>query len=475
METTAVNVDLTRLKASICRESFYHFVQEFWETIIPETPVWNWHIEYLCDELQYMAERVFKGLPREYDLIINIPPGSTKSTVASVMFPAWVWTRMPTARCIGGSHAHSLAMDLSLKTRDIIFSEKYREYFPDIQLRQDQKAKSHFKNTKGGTRYAVGVGGSVTGMHGHFLLVDDPINPEQAVSEAELKTANRWLTSTLPTRKVDKEVVPLILIMQRLHQNDPSGHLLAMPDLKIKHINIPAERTNTIKPLYLRRYYKDGLFDPVRCSRAVLTEQRQILGEYGYAGQFLQHPVPLEGGAFKVGRITIDTPPSKMKRVVRYWDKAGTLNDGAYTAGVKMGEDHHGRFWILDVKRFQLEAFAREKLIKQTAKIDGKACYVLVEKEPGSGGKESAQNTIRNLAGYKVKSDNPGGKGSKELRADPFACQVNGENVFMAPGPWNKAYIEELQYFPNSTYKDQVDASSGAFSFLRPKRRKGVF
>jgi predicted phage terminase large subunit-like protein len=470
-------IDEITLASSICRDDFYFFVQEFWHTVIPETPIWNWHIKYLCKQLQAVAERVFRWEPKAYDLIINVPPGSTKSTLASVLFPAWCWTRMPTSRCIGGSHAHPLAMDLSLKNRDVVLSEKYRAYFPELSLRRDQQAKSHFKNTHGGTRYAVGVGGSVTGMHGHFLLVDDPLDPEKAVSEAELKTANRWMTSTLPTRKVDKLVVPTILIMQRLHQNDCTGHLLDIEDLKVRHICIPAERNAMIKPKYLRRFYKNGLFDNERCGPEVLKEQRAVLGEYGYAGQFLQNPVPLAGGMFKTDRLTIDTPPVKMADTVRYWDKAGTKEstgtNPAYTAGVKMSKDLNGRFWVMDVKRVRLEAFAREKLIKQTAQMDGKDVQIVIEQEPGSGGKESAHNTVRNLAGFKVRIDKV--SGDKSQRADPFATQVNGENVYIKPGPWNKVYIEEHQYFPNSTYKDQVDAGSGAFAFLTFKRKRGVF
>lgn len=467
------------LEASVCRLSFYAFVRRFWSVVIPETPVWNWHIEYLCDELQKLAENVFQNTPREYDLVINISPGSTKSTICSVMFPAWVWTRMPTARMICGSYAYDLSMDLSRKSRDVILSEKYKSLFGDICIREDQNTKGYYVNTHGGGRLAVSTGGAVTGMHGHFIIVDDPLDPNQAVSKPELKNANRWMSETLPTRKVDKRVTPTILIMQRLHQEDPTGVMLnkAKNDgLPVRHICLPAEdvggHKTRIRPRILGRHYTGGLMDPVRLSREVLDESRISLGNFGYAGQFLQSPIPLEGGMFRVDQLEIiESPPLKFRRIVRYWDKAGTAGAGAYTVGLKMAVCRFGRYYILDIRRGQWEASEREMIIRNTAIMDSKEVEIYVEQEPGSGGKESAQSTLRNLAGFRVRLDRP--VGNKELRADPFAVQVNGGNVKLVRASWNAAYMDELQYFGHtSTYKDQVDASSGAFAQLVENRIK---
>ena len=116
-------IDEYELIRSITKESFYEFVKEFWDTIVTETPIWNWHIEYLCNEAQIVCERMFKGLPKEYDLDVNVSPGSTKSTIFSEMLPAWIWTRKQSAVCICGSYTKELALDLALKCRDIILSE----------------------------------------------------------------------------------------------------------------------------------------------------------------------------------------------------------------------------------------------------------------------------------------------------------------------------------------------------------------
>ncbi len=468
-----MKVDYFSLFRGVCRESFYDFLRHFWSEFIPVKPVWNWHIEFLCDELQTVAERVFANKPKEYDLIINISPGTTKSSICSIAFPAWCWTRMPHSRFICASYTDKLALDLSRKCRDVVLSEKYKTYFPEIQLSEDQNTKGYFANTARGDRYCCGVGGSPMGFHGHFLIVDDPINPQEALSELELETANVWMNETIPTRKVDKEVSTLILIMQRLHQNDPSGNLLAKRGHSIRHIRLPAEiipgRKGSIKPDRLRKKYVNGLMDPVRLTRRALEEQKAQLGDYGYAGQFLQDPVPLGGGMFKISKINLVNAldpiiPKSFRRVVRYWDNAGTKDGGKYTAGVKMAIDEHNRIWVLNVKRFRLGSFERERTKLETARMDGISVIIGQEQEPGASGKESAESTAKHLMGFRVRLDRP--TGDKVIRADPFSVQVNAGNVYCVIGDWTEDFIEELKYFPNSTYKDQVDAASGAFSTI---------
>ena len=128
----------------------------------------------------------------------------------------------------------------------------------------------------------------------------------------------------------------------------------------------------------------------------------------------------------------------------------------------------NGHWVVEDVKRGQWSTHERESIIRETAEVDGGRCKVWVEQEPGSGGKESAEGTIRNLAGYSVYSERP--TGDKVFRADPYSVQVNVGMVSLLAGPWNAKYIEEHRFFPYSTFKDQVDASSGAFSKLVARR-----
>lgn len=469
-------VDEYSLTASICRDSFWDFVQEFWEFVVPERPVWNWHMEYLATELQKVAERVFAGLPKEYDTIINIPPGTSKSTICSVLFPMWTWTRMPSARCLCGSYAYPLALDLSRKSRDLLNSVKYQKCFPNIALRLDQDTKGYFANTNGGVRYAFGVNGSVLGMHGHFIIVDDPLDPNRATSDAELKSTNLWMRETLSGRKVDKAVTAEILVMQRLHQNDPSGDRLSNRKVPVHHICIPAKVSEFVSPPELKEKYVDGLMDPIRLSEEVLENAKATLQEYGYACQYDENPIPRGGGMFKTDRFSIiPNAPPNLRKVVRYWDKAGTSGGGAFTVGVKMGVDfdpanknYIPKYYIIDVQRVQFESMLRERLVKNTAERDGRHCQVWIEQEPGSSGKDSVNACIRMLAGFSARADRV--TGDKELRADTYSTQVNAGNVFLVKGLWNNEFIEEHKFFPYSKYKDQVDGASGAFNILsKPK------
>lgn len=469
------------LAASICQDSFYAFVEEFWDIIITDKFSTNWHIKKLCDILQENAERVFAGLPKLKDIIINIPPGTTKSTIVSVMFPAWIYTRMVHARIIVATHTQKLGFDLSTRCRKLLRSQRYRAYFPSIMLQPDQDTKGYWQTTGGGYRMVATVGGeNPVGFHGHFLIIDDPIDPVEALSENALDKANHFMKDSLDERKVDKKVTLTILVMQRLHQNDPTGNWLARDPSNVFHICLPATTEYPILPTEFSAYYVDGLLDPTRLDREVIT-QKKSKGDYFFAGQYGQTPIPLEGGMCHVDKIkVIEAPPERMGPTIRYWDKAGTGGGGAYTVGVKMGRRYDPGlnktlYYILDVIRGQWDAGTREQIIEATAVRDGKNVRVGTEQEPGSGGKESAQGTQRRLAakGYRCFIDKVT-KGKHE-RLEPFAVMVNQELVRMVRAGWNDPYIDEMRNAPNSTYKDQADATSGAYAELAKAISVGAF
>jgi predicted phage terminase large subunit-like protein len=385
-------------------------------------------------------------------------------------------------RFITASYSAQLALESADYCRDLVKSDAFQRLYPDIRIREDKDTKSNFKivytsngrQFSSGGRYSTSVGATIMGFHGDILIIDDPLNPTQAASEIQLGIANDWMEQSLPTRKTNKDNTPTVLIMQRLHQDDPTGHWLAKQKENIRHISLPGEIRNykkQLKPPECEKYYIDDLLDINRISWKVLKDLEADLGQYGYAGQIGQDPTPPGGGMFKVDHfqfLSVRPEGRTIVHTIRAWDKAGTADGGAYTAGVKMSKLMNGSFLVEDVKRGRWSSNERERIIKETAEADGLNVEIWLEQEPGSSGLESAQGTIRNLAGFVCKAKTA--TGDKPTRADPFSVQVNVGNVSLMTGLWNHAYLEELRFFPYSTFKDQTDASSLAFFSLVGKR-----
>lgn len=328
------------LVAAICREDLWFFAQEFWETIPGAGKmVPNWHMEVLCRELQVVAERVFAGLPKLHDLVVNVPPGTSKSSLVSILFPAWLWTRMPEARVLSASNTDNLVLDLSTKARAVIKSDKYRMMFPDVILREDVDAKGRYANTCGGDRVTCTVSGkSPIGMHAHFICIDDPIDPKRASSEVELQIAKEFVTEHIVSRKVDKAVTVTILVMQRLAPTDPSAVMLGAASKEgaapVRHLCLPSNLIRgddgawlegDVSPVELAKNYVDGLLDPKRMSWSVIREF-QAKGAHYFETQFRQKAYARQGGLFRIHDFNkrIRAAPYECRRI-RYWDRACLL------------------------------------------------------------------------------------------------------------------------------------------------------
>lgn len=418
------------------------------------------------------------------------------SLFLSVMYPTWCWSKWPWMKFINASYSGALSLEHADLCRTILRSETYRRMFNNLEVKLDKDTKTNFAITQlikardgriikkpGGNRLSTSVGGTLTGFHGHQLIVDDPLNPKQAASSGELANANTWIDQTLSTRKVDKVVTVTIIIMQRLHEDDVTGYMLGKKNSHVKHICLPGEILGEweqhLKPKSVKKYYINGLLDPVRMPQKVLDEFEETLGQYGYAAQFGQSPTPPKGGMFKVDQIqtVYDIPiGDTIVQTVRWWDKASTDakskwgKSAAYTCGVKMSVLKSGKYIIQDVVRGKWSSDERERKIRSVAELDGIAVKIWHEQEPGSGGADSARATITDtLAGFSSYAERS--TGSKVERADPFSVQVNNGNVLMIEAPWNKEFLDEGRFFPYSKFKDQIDAASGAFIKISKKRR----
>lgn len=470
---TISDQDWLSIERELCSRSLSEFVRQAWHVLEPGQPyIHGWHVDAICEHLEAITDGDLNRL------LINIPPGTMKSTLTSVFWPAWEWgpRGMPHMRMIGASHEQGLAVRDTRKMRNLIQSTWFQERWP-ITLTSDQNQKTFYENDATGWRQACAVA-SMTGKRGDRIVWDDPHSVEAALSDAHRETALRVFQETLPTRLNNPDSSAIVIVMQRLHESDVSGFILE-DDYGYEHLCLPMEfepeRRCTTSLGFSDPRKEDGdLLFPDRFSRETVDRDKKVMGSMAVAGQFQQRPAPRGGGFFEWEKMEIvKAAPSDFVRVVRYWDKGGTDGGGDYTAGVKIGEGRDGVFYVLDVVRGQWAAPQRERIIKQTAELDGRNVDVWVEQEPGSGGKESAESTVRNLAGHRVYMERP--TGEKSVRAEPYSVQVEAGNVKLVMGEWNKDFIDEHKTFPVGKHDDQVDGASGAFNKLTEPQKQSLF
>lgn len=467
----ALAIDRIELEREACRRSLSTFVREAWHVLEPgQAYLHGWHVDAVCEHLEAITRGEINRL------LINIPPGTMKSTLTSVFWPAWEWgpKALPFTRFIGASHEQGLAIRDTLKMRRLVESEWFQARWP-IALRHDQNEKKYYENGETGFRQACAVA-SMTGRRGDRVVWDDPHSAEDALSSAHRETALRVFQETLPTRLNNPDRSAIVVVMQRLHESDVSGFILEN-DLGYEHLCLPMEfeadrRCSTSIGFEDPRTEDGELLFPERFPAHVVERDKKVMGSMAVAGQFQQRPAPRAGGFFVWSNLEVVNVAPDCSHVVRYWDKAGTDGGGAYTAGVKMGLGRDGKFYVLDVVRGQWGAAERERIIKQTAMSDGFGPHVWIEQEPGSGGKESAESTIRNLAGFSVYAERA--TGEKSLRAEPYAVQVEAGNVRVLQADWTQTFIDEHKTFPVGKYKDQVDAAGGAFNKLAVPTTAGL-
>lgn len=480
-ESVRIDIDADKAASALCRRSLSFFIKEFWNTIIEDELEWAPHMDILCDEIQKVYERVFVRndpetkkpvrLPKLYDLIINIPPGTTKSTICTIMAPAWSWTRDPSLRHITASFAESLSTGHAVKSRDIIRSDKYRRYFPHIEIKKDQDNKTDYINTANGQRYVTSVGASPTGVHAHIITVDDPLNPKEAISEVGLENAIKFFDDTLSTRKVDKRVTPLILIMQRLHVKDPTGHLLEKKKEGVRHICLPGTLSKNVTPEEYKKIYVRGYLDPIRLGPSTLKELKVDLGSYNYAGQIDQTPVPPGGIIWQKWFIELDDwdwpDPEWGENYSTDWDLAYTEKEtnaaSAYITSFKYKE----KLYIDDLDWDWLEF---PDLIKWMKTKQGPH-YI----EAKASGK-SAKQTLTDQGIVAVEVPVPGGT-DKEARARMATPMAEAGMIYIRRSLAEALYHDPKQgilFFPRGQYADLADVLAQCILRTRVGSRGGV-
>lgn len=477
----AVLPRLDTVETELAERNLVDFTEQAWPIIEPRTPFVNsWHIGAIAEHL----EAVTRG--QLSDLLINVPPGTMKSILVSVMWPAWEWIRKPHLRYLCASYDETLSVRDAMRMRAIVESFWYQARWP-LAMRRDANTKTRFENTSTGWRIATSVGGRGTGEHPNRKIVDDPHNVKRSLSPVNRREVITWFDLTLGSRGVSLDAATVV-IMQRLHEDDLSGHILAElrdrftflclpmryePPTMVDGVAIPRMPTT---PLGFQdpRHEKGellfpALFDEPRTQR-LEAQLRASAGEFGVAGQLQQRPVPEAGGLFQEAWLPIvEAPPADaiVLRRARGWDCAGTEGGGDYSVGARLALTKAGLIYVEDVVRGQWGPDAFEGptgIFKSTVVGDGRAVSQREEQEPGSAGKKVIAEHAKLLMGYDYRG--LPSTGDKVTRARPFRAQASVGNVRLVRGPWNREYIRELCGFPNGTYDDQVDASSCGFDEL---------
>ena len=429
----------------------------------------GWHLELMASEL--MA--VFQGANRR--LLINLPPRHLKSVLCSVAFPAWVLGHNPAAQLICVSYGQDLTEKLGRDCRQVMASTWYKRLFPKTILSSKRNASAEFETTAGGFRLGTSTGGVLTGRGAHFIIIDDPQKAADAYSEAQRSTLNEWYSTTLLSRLNDKATGAVIVVMQRLHEDDLSGVLLEKGGFK--HISLAAVATTdeTFQIMKLGSARTVGrkagkALHPRRESVELLQEIRRELGENVFSAQYQQAPIPAEGALIKAGWLKRYTPnerPEKFDLVFQSWDTANKLTDGSDFSVCTTWGVHGKRLYLLHVLRDRMDfPTLRTKAI--THRQDYNAQTVLIEDK--ASGTQLLQE-LMSSNNYWAKGIEPEGAKLMRMHGQTVLFE-NGAVLLPTEAAWLADYVRELLGFPNTKHDDQVDSTSQALAWHNPRFRE---
>lgn len=443
--------------SAICRAHFLTYFKVMFMLVNQSKPMIMPFHKDVAKKLQDLVD----GTLGKRNLALCLPVGSGKSLIVQY-FISWCFARTVNNAFVYTSHSQDNISKMSRETRDICANEYWIKLFGG-EIKTDQKSVWNwaFKNAiKRTGLMAKPMGAGITGLDAGnpnvegfsgALIIDDPLDAGNSRSQVEKIKTIQVYDEKLTTRR-RTATTPSLVIAQRLAVDDLIGWVKQNEPELWDIVEVPALGEGDIS-FWEKRYPAEEL------------KRIRQANPYKFNSQYQQNPIVDGGQMFKVeGFKIVDSIPGNIAEEVRYWDKAGTAGAGAFTAGVRMARLQDGRHIVVDVLRGQLSALDRENMIKNAAVQDGREVTVWIEQEPGSGGKESAEATIRNLSGYICRAERA--TGSKTTRAEPYAAQVEAGNVLLLRGSWNQAFISEHQYFPEGQYKDQVDAAAGAFNRL---------
>src|SRR6476661_1937071 len=471
-------------KTKVLELSLKEFVEQAWGILEPvSTLVWSWHLDLICEYLTLVRNEKFKKVCGDLEgIIFNVPPRTMKSLLITVFFPIWVWTTDPSRRFMFVSYSEKLSTQHSIFRRSIIESEWYQKEWSNIYtLSRDQNVKSHYENSSRGAMFSTGMQATATGMGGDVLIFDDPLNPEQAISQVEREAVNLRFDTTFRSRINDPATGVKIIIMQRLHELDLTGHVLARESSRWKHVSLPAVAEKDEEPWRL----SDGTHLPARkagallwserLSQSFLDSQRVGMGSWAFNGQYQQRPAPLDGGIIKRQWVRFYRQlPEKFEFMVQSWDctfSGGSDND--FVAGQVWGRCG-GKYLMLPYRTYdRLDFGPTMAAIKACHAKYPQAHAVLIEDK--ANGPAIISELRKEIPG--VVAVNP--EGGKLARAQATAPLWESGSIEL-PDPqlfgctWIEDYLHNVCTFPKAAHDDDVDATSQALIYMRSRLGGGI-
>jgi predicted phage terminase large subunit-like protein len=458
---------------AILRSDLGYFAQRCFSGLNPQaTFATNWHIEVIAAKLAAVREGKIRRL------IINLPPRHLKSLMASTAFPAWCLGHDPSAQILCVSYAQDLADKLARDCRGIMTSAWYRRIFP-TRLAAHRQAVQEFLTTRGGFRLATSNGGVLTGRGADIILIDDPLKPEEALSDAQRQAANDWYDHTLYSRQNDKRHGAIVIIMQRLHEDDLVGHVLGQEPWEVVRFPAIAEEdeVHEIETIWGARTFtrhQGEALHPEREPLDTLDHIRRTVGEYNYAGQYQQAPAPLGGGLVKAEwfrRYGANKGPESFDRIVQSWDtanKATELSDFSVCTswGIK-GKD----LFLLNVLRKRLEYPALKRAVREQQSLFNPGVVLIEDKASGT---QLIQELIADGC-HAVTRYQPECEKIMRMHAQTAMIE-NGFVHLPETAPWLAEYLHEMTVFPKGKHDDQVDSTAQFLDwFKKPFPGQGIF
>lgn len=472
------------------------FVRHAWPVLEPATPyLHNWHIDLICEYL----EALYAG--EQTRLLFNVPPRYMKSSLVTIFGPVWDWIVRPHHRFLFTSYAASLSTKHSVDRRTLIESDWFHARFGDrFRLASDQNVKTEFSNDKRGHMTATSMAGTATGRGADYVVVDDPQDPKKAASDIQRERINTLFDQTFSQRLDDKRKGGIVVVMQRLHESDLTGHLLEQ-DEEWTHVRLPNPElrpTTVVFPKSGRAIERDrgDILWPAREGEEEIARARIALGSQGFAGQYGQEPAPVEGGMFKrkwwkfwkpegvelppiridLGETGVHEPevidlPVGFDQRLQSWDCAFKDTKASdYVVGQVWGARGAQRF-LLDQMRDRMSFTETLDAMRLMTEQHPEAYAKLVEdKANGSAVIDTLKVELIGLIPVEP-------QGGKEARASAVSPQAEAGQVFLphpAIAPWVYDLIEECAVFPNGAFDDQVDALTQALLRLARTQRESV-